>query len=219
MNISLYEKELGASTIPEALTNGSIAYVNGIFDKSPSYKKVFVDGLETEVWLNHTKKYNELGVLFRPLTIFNRGSYVESNQDVYMLTEFIQNEIYPKGKLELCNSNLKWKDESQVLQDYKCIVKGSFYDEEEVAENLIIGSKAELKIIVQYNDNTKKIIPKQRFVFEGNAYEVATIDSISKVYLDSGLIELGVNFVSLTSTDDTTDDVADESGNSGWGDW
>lgn len=221
MDLSLYELSLGADSIPNGLINSSIMHVNEIFDKSPSFKKVSINNVEVDVLLNHTKKSNELGVLFRPQYLLDSGSYLEFNTHTYILTEFIANEIYPKGKLELCNSTLKWNDESGKLNEYKCIIKGNSYDEDDItgSNKTVIDSESEIKISVQYNEDTKKIKAKQRFIFDGNAYEVNTIDTISRTYLGVGIIDIGVKYTSLTSTDDTDNDVANEDGNSGWGEW
>lgn len=219
MDLTLYEKMIGATntSATQAYINDTIIHMNDIFDKSPSFKQILIDGTQTDCIINHTKKSSVLNLLFRPKSVLNKGMYALVGADTYMITEFTPNEIYPKAILELCNSNLKWKDVSGVLKEYKCIIKRDAYTEKE--DRQVYTSDTELLVMVQYNDDTKAIKPTQRFLFGDNAYEVIQIDSVTNVYNNIGFIKLGVKSVSLTNTDDKTNQVADNSGNSGWGGW
>jgi hypothetical protein len=205
-----------SNSITQAFINDSIAQVNDDFDKSPSFKKIQLDGVQTDCIINH-KKSNVLDILLRPQSVITKGLYVTFNTDTFLLTEFIANEIYPKATLELCNANIKWKDSANVVKEFKCIVKGESY--KEVEDKLVVTSESEIAILVQYNDETKTIKPNQRFIFGNSAFEVTSIDEVSNVYKGKGILKLGVKYTSATDTDDKTNQIADKSGNSGWGGW
>jgi hypothetical protein len=219
MDLTLYQKMIGATntSLTQAYINDTIVHVNDIFDKSPTFKQIQVNDTPTDCIINHTKKSTVLDLLFRPKSVLNKGMYVLIDSNTYMVTDFVPNEIYPKAIVELCNSTLKWKDSSGTLKEYKCIVTGSTYDENQ--DKQVFTSDSKLIVLVQYNDDTKTIKPTQRFVFGENAYEVETIDAVSSIYNGVGIIKFGVKFTSVTATDDTTNQVADDSGNSGWGSW
>lgn len=220
MDLTLYQKMIGATntSVTQAYINDTIAHVNDIFGKSPTFKQIEIDGVQTDCILNHTKKSTVLDLLFRPQSVLNKGMYALIGADTYMITEFIPNEIYPKATLELCNSILKWKDSLGDIKEFKCIVKSDTYNSE--SDRQVYISDSELYVMVQYNDDTKKIKPTQRFIFSDRAYEVIQTDVVTNVYNDVGYIKLGVKSVGITTTDDKTNQVADSSGNSGWeGGW
>jgi hypothetical protein len=217
MDLSLYQKMIGASSLPEAYKNHTISYVNELFQTSPSLKQITINGIPYDAILSRTNKSTELEILLRPLSVANKGAYVVIDSDTYLITDFIANEIYPKGKIELCNSSLKWKDDLGNVYEYKCIVKGESFQEEN--DKKVITSDSQLIVLIQYNNDTKKIKPNQRFIFGEYAYDVVSIDSLSNVYNNQGFIKLELQFTSTSSTDDKTNGIADNSGNSSWGAW
>lgn len=218
MDLSLYEKMIGkgVESTSDAYVSDTIVHVNGIFNTSPSFKKIMVEDTLTDSIVSHTKKSTVLDVLFRPNTELNKGVYTLIESDTYIITDFVPNKIYPKAKVELCNSEINWNEGNDTFS-YKCIVKASSFSETDERQASILQS--ELVVIAQYNSDTKRIRPTQRFVFGGNVYEVTTIDSVSGVYKEVGLIEFIVKFTSTSTTDDIDNKIADTSGNSGWGDW
>jgi hypothetical protein len=222
MDLTLYEKRLGATSVSEAYKNDTINHINDIFSKSPTFKQVLVDGFAKDGIISHKEQSTELELLFRPQETINKGAYVEIDSDTYMIIDFIPNEIYPKAQLELCNSTLKWKDSMGNLKEYKCIVKGNVYEvkeNERTNNKYLITSDSELVVLVQYNDDTKTIKPNHRFIFGDVAFDVKSIDTLTNVYNEKGFIKLVVKFTNLTDTDDIINDVADDSGNSGWSGW
>lgn len=218
MDLTLYQKMIGANkSVTQAYVNDTISHVNDMFSNSPSFNRISLDGVDIDCILSHTKKSTVKELLLRPMTILNKGCYALIGSDTYIVNEFVPNEIYPKANLELCNSDLRWKDQSGNIHSYKCVVKASSFSETDDRQASILQS--ELVVLVQYNDNTKSVRPSQRFIFGDNAYEVTTIDSVTNVYKGVGVIEFIVKFTSTSVTDDLGGQVADDSGNSGWGEW
>jgi hypothetical protein len=217
MDLTLYKKVLGSNSVAQGYIKDTILHVNDSFSKSPSFRQVEINGEMIDAIVSQVKKSTEIEFLFRPQTKFDKGVYVSIGQDIYLIKDFLPNEIYPKAKAELCNSSLKWRSSAGDLLEYKCVVKSSSFGERTERQAFILHS--ELIVLVQYNDDTKTIKPTQRFIFGGHVYEVTTIDSVTDVYNDKGIVELIVKFASSSSTDDIDNQIPDDSGNSGWGEW
>lgn len=218
MDLTLYQKMIGAnnSNMTQAYINDSINHVNDMFSKSPSYRQVKIDGVDSDCIINR-KKSKQMDLLLRPNTIVSEGAYVDFKEDTYIVLDFIENEIYPKANASLCNRTLKWKASNGEVYEYKCFVKGATYEEDKT--KTVYTSEGELIVYVQYNDYTRTIKPQTRFIFDESVYEVSSIDNVSNVYNGKGVLKLGMTFTNTTATDDKENQIADSSGNSGWGGW
>lgn len=218
MDLTLYQKMIGAnnSNITQAYINDTIVHVNDMFSKSPSYRQAKIDGIDSDCIISR-KKSKQMDLLLRPSTIVSEGSYVDFKEDTFIVLDFVDNEIYPKASISLCNRILKWKLSNGDIKEYKCFVKGATYEEDKM--KTVYTSNGELIVYVQYNDDTKTIKPQTRFIFDESVYEVASIDNVSNVYNGKGVLKLGMTFTNTTSTDDKDNQIADSSGNSGWGGW
>jgi hypothetical protein len=220
MDLTKYKRRLGATSVSEAFINDTIAIINADFTNAPSYRVIKLNGVDEDCTFNLTKESNKREILLRPRKTIEKGMYVLLDTDIYIVTECVPNEIYPKAEIVLCNNTLRWRDTLNVLKQYSCIIKGdsiSINGDVTGDKRLVMDSMAELKIVVPYNDETKTIEPTQRFVFDGQAFDVTGIDRITDVYKDKGLITLTVKATAKTDTDDVATGVADDSGNSNWG--
>lgn len=220
MDLSLYHKMIGAnnSNVTQAYINDSAVHVNQMFNSSPSYRKILINGEESDGIIRRNK-FNQVNFLLRPFQTVDIGSYVEAKGRTYIVQDFIENEIYPKAKTSLCNRFLRWKDDQGNIQEFKCAIQGTTYEEDEGENKKIIhNSDGELTVQVQYNMYTKMIKPQMRFIFDGTVYEVSSID-LTNVYEDKGVLKLVLGFTNTADTDDKEKQVADDSGNSGWGAW
>jgi hypothetical protein len=219
MDLSKYEKTIGYSSISESHIGSTIQNVNEYINNSPNLATVIVQSVEVECVINNSKKFGEKNILFRPQTKIDVGDYIGYNEETYLTMNTVPSEIYPKAEVKICNKSLKWNLNS-ILVEYPCVVSGEVYKEDTTTEDsLVITHDADLVVYVQYNSQTTQIKPKQRFVFNGYAFEVDGIDSVSKVFSEKGLIKLELNSVSISDSDNTTDEIADDSSNSGWGGW
>lgn len=222
MDLTQYERRLGAKSMSEAFINDTINIINADFTNAPSYREIELDGVVEDCTFKLTKESNKREILLRPQKTISKGMYVLLDTDKYIVTECVPNEIYPKAEIVLCNNTLRWRDTLNALKEYSCIVKGdsiSINEEDASNKRLVVSSNAELTIVVPYNDDTKSIEPNQRFIIDGQAYDVSGIDRITEVYKKKGVIKLTVNATELTNTDDTTTNVADDTGNSDWSGW
>lgn len=218
MDLTLYQKMLGRNNpnMTQAIINDTIVHVNDMFAKSPSYRIVKINGVEADCIINR-KKSKKIDLLLRPNSVVDLGSYVEIEDDTYLIVDSLDNEVYPKADVELCNRVLKWKDSTGIIREYQCSAQGETYEVDDT--KVLYSSEGELKVQVQYNQDTKTIKPQMRFIFDETAYEVSSIDSVSDVYKGKGVLSLTLKFTNTSDTDDKENQIADTSGNSGWGGW
>ena len=80
--------------------------------------------------------------------------------------------------LRKCNNMLKWYDNEGELHEWQCVftrnIGGTNFDYGTQGTPQVDGS---CKILVQQNDETKKIPFNQRFIFDGHAFQVQQIDN------------------------------------------
>lgn len=80
--------------------------------------------------------------------------------------------------LRKCNNVLKWYDRDGVLKEWQCVFSRNLnrtmyeYGREGVPQ-----SEGMTHVLVQYNDDTKKIFTNQRFILDGHAFQVQQIDN------------------------------------------
>lgn len=220
LDLTLYEKTLGATTLAEGHEVSTIAHINDFIDSSPNRVDITLEGAVSDCILSNTNKSSIKEILLRPNTVVNKGMLIEYETNKYLVLDYRPNKIYPKAEIELCNNTLRWRDSLSNLIELPCIIKGNVFEEVTgKVERQIITSDSELILLVQLNSQSKTINPNQRFVFDGYAFDVKSIDSLSHSHNGVGLMKLSLNATSITSTDDTTGGVADDSGSSGWGSW
>lgn len=221
MDLSLYKARINATSSTESVMNHTALLINEEFEQASTYRKIKINQLNGECIFKRTEDSKVLKIILRPNELMNIGDYVEMNDEVYLATEFIPNEISPNAEIQICNATLKWKNDNGDLHNYKCIVTGNSYEfgEQTGNERMVYISNAELNALVQYNDKTKTIKPEQRFVFGEYAYKVTSIDCMSFVHNQTGYIQLGLESTGVSNNDDIITGVADENNDSGWGEW
>lgn len=219
MNLEAYKRRLNGANQVEATMNATADFTNRQFENSPTFQVISIDGMEADVRVSVEKDSTKKQLLLRPYSTIHKGAIATFDGYNWLTLDFIGTEIYPKAKVKLCNQMLKWKDESNTLLEYPCIVtsKGVTYEDD---EKYMVESDGNVHILVSYNNDTKDIGIKDRFVLGGRTYEVIGIDDISDVLDSKGILNLTVEVTSTSDGDNTDSGVADngESG-SGWGGW
>lgn len=100
----MYRVNSKGSSPTESSLNAGKRDVNYKFASSPSYTLVLVDDNKTEAIVTSKSEYNEKEIIFRPDTKLNIGAVVEFRDTNYLLMEFIERDLDPKGLLNLCNN-------------------------------------------------------------------------------------------------------------------
>ena len=78
-------------------------------------------------------------------------------------------------------------------------------------EKYINSSEGKLNILAQFNDITKILIPKLRFIINGYCYQLVGINPISKVVSGTGIIELTAERTDFRNGENSTTVYADNS--------
>ena len=129
----------------------------------------------------HKNPYNEnredRKIFFEEETTAKRGSYVIwENKWWLTLTKVEGNHAYRHATISECNNMLKWYDKRGKLHAFPCIFypqsKANSFDYNQSIDTVV----ALCKIEVQYNEFTNEIKTSDRFVLNGLAYKVSSVN-------------------------------------------
>jgi len=99
---------VNGNTSNESTTNSTIDKINRYFADTPAYNIVDINEEQVEVRLLSGSDSENKEILFRPGTIYPRGSIVEMNQNEtiqnWLITDSLYDVISPKAEIRLCNS-------------------------------------------------------------------------------------------------------------------
>lgn len=223
MSLDAYKRRLKANSSSEALLKKSINQVNKMYNEAINLKEIVLDNEIKKIRIDYYKD-NERKMLLRPTETTFRGAIAEFDNEKWMVYEFHNNPVYPKAKLKLCNQDLKWNVDG-MIKEYPCIVEVSTFTLNE-SDASVKMRDGKIKVRTPYNDDTKCIKIGQRFVFEGDSYQVTSNDKVSekdKYFKDEeelicGIINLQMEIVSTSQNDNIDDNIggSDDNG-SGWG--
>lgn len=226
MDLTSYKNRLNANSVGEAFINDTVSIINNSFKNSPSYKIVKINDLEEDCQIKTTSKSNIFKIFLRPYKKIEIGYYVEVNDSKYLVTKSIKNDVYPKAEITLCNNTLIWRDDSNTILKYPCVIEGDILEIDDTRmikdERLIVRSISEMIIKVPFNSDTNKIKSNDKFIFHDATFEVVGMDKVTDVVNGQGIIKLIVKTVS--SNVETVEDIEEdekvyEDNNSGWGEW
>jgi hypothetical protein len=211
-----YKRKLSAygNSISTVTSNSTIQKINATFADSPFYRNITINGVNTDVRIvqNDEKTPDVKTLLFRPQTVINRGSYAVIDSYTWMLTDFFDNEIFPKATIMRCNLLLKWKDKNGNLHQYWAVVKDISQRELTIkSDKMFDMPNTKMVLSVQFNPDTAAILNKTRFLFNGKPYMITGIDPISHVYNGQGYIDMAFTVDEISPADDLVNDIADNS--------
>lgn len=187
-------------------TDDTIRYVNDVFDQSPSYREVEIDGEKHGVRIINDRMYqtaNEFEqnmLLLRPLTVIERGAYVtyfneETKRDETWLIMFYHyHKIYPKAYARYCTKTLDYSNGVSL----PCVVTNKISSSALIDENATMTlPKDSLAVYVKATPETLNTVEGDRFIIDKLAYEVQSIN-ISMCTEDGvGIVEMGIKKVPL----------------------
>jgi hypothetical protein len=211
------------TTIGEAYGNATIDLINQMFTNSPLYKIVPIDSVDTEVRVLADKNSSIKTLIFRPRTKFDKGSIVTLESLKWLMTDFDNNDIYPKAAIAKCNDTLKWKPSDGVIREHPCVISGfsssfSFGFAEDKQMKLPTG---ELHIFVNYNTETLGLKLGTRLIFGSKIYKLAAIDDLTDVLNGKGVLKLYIKMDIISEKDNFSTGIAENGmvNNSKQGGW
>lgn len=181
----------------EDYKNSSIHLVNDAFSDIPSFRVVTINNVEVDSRIVQIGNQSDMqNILFRPGYIFSKGDYVTFDEGTWIMLDFFVNEIFPKGRITKCENELRWVTDG-VTNVVPCAVSINLLYLEE--ENYVEVPDGTIIVRTQYNETTKSIKIKDKFVFGRSSFEVSVIDDFSDVYNEKGIMKITMKRIETSS--------------------
>ena len=201
------------NSIEDAQVKSTIYNITQSFKESPTYKSLYINSVATDCRIIDTDKSYEKKLLFMSGVTKNIGDLAVIDNDYWLIVDTQSNEMFSKATIKLCNNTLKFYDVNNVLVSIPCIATNSVETLEDA--KILFLPKDELKIIVPYTTNSNKITfnsssndSQMRFVLNGSAWAIQTIDRISKVSGGYGIVEIFLKSDGINEYDDMVNGIA-----------
>lgn len=173
---------------------------------SPSYYEVTInDSVEpVGALIVDDSKNKDLKVIsLIPGLSLNRGDYVNWNGSKWLtlITDY-QGDIYYRGTISQCYDSLKWITKEGEIKETFFTTYQDFYSILGIKDDKVIDVPSERRtIIIQANDDSKKIKKDDRFIFDQRAWKVIAVNRIYPgiIYLtlEENMIDLAKDNVDI----------------------
>jgi len=113
---------------------------------------------------------------------FSDNIWLTTNSDIYKFAT-------ASTTVRRCNNTIRWYDSFKILQREPCIIDYSVANRSIDYSNVINIPKADLYVIMQYNDKSSELAINDRFLFNGQAYKINAMDNFrnSKTFDDASV--------------------------------
>lgn len=193
-------------TFDGSYASGLSEQLKASFDMSPDYMEVYKNYDFSTLYKTRIYEGNDadkkLGYKYLQsypydLPQFKIGDYIHwkydhVNMSTWLLTSLDTQHLYDvRGRMLLCNNYLKWIDENGKLVSYECVFQDSLtYASFKYGESGVVQVNGTIAILVQQNDDTRKIYRNQRFIFNGIPYVCNNfIRSVNSNFLELYMFE------------------------------
>ena len=171
---------------------------NDIISKSVdslSYKTVFINNIERHLMIDKNTKLSTKSIKTLPNEKIDLGNLVVWNDINWLVTEIdLDDEVYTKGTISLCNWLFKWQDSSgNILTRNSVVLNASQYNSG-IDENktLTLGSN-QFMVYLPLDEDTLELTYDKRVFIDNNyqiPYKITRPDNVSTSYNGDGLIVL-----------------------------
>lgn len=189
--------------------------VEQVFRDNPNHIVVSILKPDGTVLNDYDARYlneNEMvarSFIFKPNDIVKEGDIINMTEDSSSWLVFIDyfNEVYPKAKTRKVNSVIKFKNRDKT-QTFELLSHGA-QRTANIREDMMDVNSPSTKadFYVQKNDTSSLIKPNMRFIVNGFAYIVETVDNVT---LDN-IIRLVMKTDTTKPNDDIENSIADNS--------
>ena len=166
--------------------NTSKSYIKRHFKYDDSYRDAIIQKLDMsrenidiriKIVDNTTSKRR---IIFPPDTKIEVGSYLEYNNEIWLIREFQNEGLSPYGVAYICNQTLNWEGLEQPIP---CYTEDSAYnDKGEINLDYFSMVDGKLACYVPVNKITNCISQNMRFIFnhnDGMIFEVISIKNVT----------------------------------------
>lgn len=195
----------------QAKLNRAIYNFNDKFPNSPSYKRVKVNGVESDAHQHLDETTYKAKFTFRPSTDISIGSLIEDANDVWMAFEFLPHKIAPLVKAKKCTDHVVMKRSDGSIARHPCVVDVGFISTKNYNEWDIDIPDGKVMVYVQSNPDTANLRKNFRLILGRQAYEVLGINDIYRV----GIIGLECKPDLIRPEDDLDSGLAYNEGSGG----
>lgn len=169
---------------------------NDIISKSVdslSYKTVFINNIERHLMIDKNTKLSTKSIKTLPNEKIDLGNLVVWNNINWLVTEIdLDNEVYTKGTISLCNWLFKWQDSSgQILTRHSVILNASQYNSGIDGNKTITLGSNQFMVYLPLDEDTLKLTYDKRVFIDNNyqiPYKITRPDNVSTSYNGNGLI-------------------------------
>jgi len=92
------------------------------------------------------------------------------------------NTLINNSLVQRCNNTLKWYDfDDEKIYEEPCVIGDKVSVTKVGQETHIQVIQGELSVVLQYNETSKKVKENQRFIINGKAYEVKSVQSAKRL--------------------------------------
>lgn len=195
--------------IREVKINNSRRMLSSTFKDSPNYYNVsylsvesdYGEEISTDVQINDKSDIKDEKWITTPYeTPLSSGDIFDwlNHKWIVTITDDMS-EIYKRGILKRCVSNLKWIDNSGVIRGewitFKVDIPSNFGIDE---SKLLVLPDERRQVLLRDNKYTRELVKYQRFILDGRAWKTIAVDRLSL----NGLIILTIDEDVIVTTDD-----------------
>ena len=143
-----------------------------------------------------SEQQSEFRQILSVIGTLKRGMYIKYRNDIWLVISHPDNnKIYDKAIIQKCNYTLPFQTNSSTIIQEPCIVESNQSSDGE-SSNKIITVPDNIKfILIQYNENTKKLVEDKRIIIDTvrekpMVYKITNIDTVTKMDGENGLWKL-----------------------------
>lgn len=202
--INDYKTRISSNNIKSAMMNNTHRFLHSNFHNSPSFFEVTINSSPTPIGVtivddSKVKEQKEIVAFEYEL---KNGDIVDwlNEKWITILTDNMGDGLYYRSVMRRCVGQLKWLDNEGVIQSAYFTFKSDPATNFGVEDGRIISVGNERRtLIVDRNSTTAKFKKGNRFIFDGRAWRISALDTIS------------VSDISIITVDEDEINSADDS--------
>lgn len=139
---------------------------------NPAYKPICINGTKTYAVINSKDDYYVKEIVCMPGKTAPLGSDVLFSDMPWLITSVdVDDEVYAKGKMHLCNCVLKWKDVNGDIHVYNGVAEDATkYSEGVESTQYLRIAEFQIKVKVHLDEFSAIISRDMRFVIDADKY-------------------------------------------------
>lgn len=184
-------------------------FIDSSIKDSPTYKLVTINGVEYDTRMITERKfsvasgYYVMKLLYKPFVEPRNGQLVYIDDDVWLTVHADSKSLAPFNYIRKCTHTIDFLDDKGAVIPVPSVLETRIRDTQKLLELRYVDlSLDSLKITVPYNDVTRLVEEKDRYLIEGIAWEVQGYDRITQVSDGDGIIEIAVKKVPLNKEEE-----------------